>query len=194
MLSEPHVNFNPGERVLITGESGEEKALLFRAVSGLWPWGSGRITHPPRQSIVFMPVRAYIPPGTLRAAVAYPHSTHVYDATAVAEALAYVGLEHLELDMEDRWDRRLTDDEKQRVAFARVALQRPRWVVAHDAFETLEPESRARIRALFMGEAAHVGFINIGNDQTESNFYVRKLRLMVEPRGLAIELAGRDDA
>ncbi len=34
------------ERVLIAGENGEEKALLFRAIGGLWPWGSGR-DHPP---------------------------------------------------------------------------------------------------------------------------------------------------
>ena len=46
MLSETHANLDPGERVLITGESGEEKALLFRTIGGLWPWGSGRITHP----------------------------------------------------------------------------------------------------------------------------------------------------
>src|SRR5271170_5470355 len=63
-LSEPHSNLDPGERVLITGANGEEKALLFRAIGGLWPWGSGRITHPVRRSIMFMPVRAYVPSGT----------------------------------------------------------------------------------------------------------------------------------
>ena len=72
MLSEPHTNMNPGERVLITGDNGEHKAVLFRAIGGLWPWGSGQITHPERRSIMFMPVRAYIPPGTLRAAVDLP--------------------------------------------------------------------------------------------------------------------------
>src|SRR5271166_4992022 len=92
MLSETHANFNPGERVLITGESGEHKALLFQATGGLWPWGSGRITQPAHRSMMFMPVRAYIPPGTLRAAVAYPHSTDVYDAAVISKALADVGL------------------------------------------------------------------------------------------------------
>ena len=48
------------------------------------------------QPIMFMPVRAYIPPGTLRAAVAYPHPTEAYDAPAIVKALAAVGLEHLE--------------------------------------------------------------------------------------------------
>jgi len=76
-LSETHANLDRGERVLITGDNGEQKALVFRALGGLWPWGSGRITHPARQSMMFMPVRAYVPPGALREAVAYPHSADV---------------------------------------------------------------------------------------------------------------------
>ena len=115
MLSEPHASMNASERVLIASENGEHKAVLFRAVGGLWPWGSGRITAPARNSIMFMPVRAYIPPGTLRAAVAYPHAAQDYEAPAIVKALAAVGLEHLEphLDKENRWDRELTDNEKQ---------------------------------------------------------------------------------
>ncbi|MFZ0210238.1 MAG: ABC transporter ATP-binding protein/permease [Roseiarcus sp.] len=185
MLSEPHSNLDPGERVLITGANGEEKGLLFRAIGGLWPWGSGRITHPVRRSIMFMPVRAYVPSGTLRAAVAYPHSAEVHETSVIAKALADVGLEHLEplLDTVDRWDRELTDDEKQRLAFARVILQKPIWVVVHDALDVLEPESRIRIRALFTGEFADVGIINIGHDQPEGGIYVRKLQLVMDPLG-----------
>jgi vitamin B12/bleomycin/antimicrobial peptide transport system ATP-binding/permease protein len=185
MLSEPHANMNASERVLITGNSGEEKALLFRAVGGLWPWGSGRITHPHRQSIMFMPVRAYVPPGVLRAAVAYPHPADAFDAPTIIKALADVGLEHLEphLDKVDRWDRELTDNEKQSLAFARVILQRPRWVVACDALDVLDPESRTRIRALMHTEFADVGIINIGHDQPESNFYHRRLHIVMDPLG-----------
>jgi len=184
-LNEPHSNLDPGERVLITGANGEEKALLFRAIGGLWPWGSGRITHPVRRSIMFMPVRAYVPSGTLRAAVAYPHSTEVHETSVITKALADVGLEHLEplLDTVDRWDRELTDDEKQRLAFARVFLQKPIWVVVHDALDVLEPESRKRIRALFAGEFADLGVLNIGHDQPEGEFYVRKLGLVMDPLG-----------
>jgi putative ATP-binding cassette transporter len=185
MLNEPHSNLDPGEHVLITGANGEEKALLFRAIGGLWPWGSGRITHPVRRSLMFMPVRAYVPSGTLRAAVAYPHSTEVHETSAIAKALADVGLEHLEplLDTVDRWDRELTDDEKQRLAFARIILQKPIWVVVHDALDVLEPESRIRIRALLKAEFADVGLINIGHDVPDEGFYVRKLQLVMDPLG-----------
>jgi vitamin B12/bleomycin/antimicrobial peptide transport system ATP-binding/permease protein len=186
MLNEQHANISPSERVLITSENGEHKAVLFRAIGGLWPWGSGQITHPERHSIMFMPVRAYIPPGTLRSAVAYPHPTKDYDTQAIVNALAAVGLEHLEphLEKEDRWDRELTDDEKQCVAFARVILQRPGWMVVNDALDVLDPESRTRIRSLFEGEFADIGIINIGHDLPDTRFYVRKLRIELDPSGV----------
>jgi vitamin B12/bleomycin/antimicrobial peptide transport system ATP-binding/permease protein len=187
MLSEPHANMNASERVLITSENGEHKAVLFRAVGGLWPWGSGRITAPARNSIMFMPVRAYIPPGTLRAAVAYPHPSKDYEAPAIVKALAAVGLEHLEphLDKENRWDRELTDNEKQCVAFARVILQRPGWIVVNDALDVLDPESRILIRALFQGEYADIGIINIGHDLPDpATFYGRKLHIVLDPLGV----------
>ena len=170
MLSEPHTNMTASERVLIAGEDGEHKALLFRAIGGLWPWGSGQITHPARNTIMFMPVRAYIPPGALGEAVAYPRSASDYDAAVIAKALVDVGLEHLasRLEEENRWDRDLTDDEKQCLAFARVILQRPQWVVVNDALDVLDPKSRQRIRALFSSELSEIGLINIGHDQPET--------------------------
>ena len=188
-LSEAHTELQTGQRLLITGENGEEKSLLFRAVGGLWPWGSGRITRPPRQSIMFMPVRAYTPAGTLRESVAYPHPVSTYHADDIAKALVDVGLEHLkaELDIEDRWDRRLTDDEKQSLAFARVVLQKPDWVVANDALDILNPTSRKRIREILQGALSDIGIINIGHDVSEPGVYHYKVRLVRDPHGPAFE-------
>ncbi|HME83571.1 MAG TPA: ABC transporter ATP-binding protein/permease [Roseiarcus sp.] len=184
-LNEAHANLDPGERVLITGDNGEQKALAFRAIGGLWPWGSGRITGPARQFMMFMPARAYVPPGALREAVAYPHSANAYEGAAIAKALVDVGLERLVplLDTVERWDRQLTDDEKQRLAFARVVLQKPLWVVVNDALDVLDPPSRMRIRALFAREKADVGIINIGQDVPDSGVYDRKLQLVTDPLG-----------
>jgi len=183
-LSERHVDLAPGERVLISGERGEERTLLFRAMIGLWPWGSGRIARPPRESMMFLPERAYVPPGTLRTALCYPCATHEFDDAAAVRALTAVGLERLQplLDTTERWDQRLNDDEKQLLAIARVILQRPQWVVLNEALEILDPASRRRTEALFSGDLARVGLINIGRE-TDREFFMRRVQLRTDPQG-----------
>jgi putative ATP-binding cassette transporter len=55
MLEESKVEVTAGERVLIIGEPGAGKTLLFRALAGLWPWGAGRITRPKGEELWYMP-------------------------------------------------------------------------------------------------------------------------------------------
>jgi putative ATP-binding cassette transporter len=184
-LSEAHVEMEPGDRTLIVGEHGAAGTFLLNAIIGIWPWGRGRITRPPREAMMFLPARAYVPPGTLRAAVAYPRAAAAYDEAVIARALADVGLQHLQplLGTTDRWDRRLTENEKQSVAFARVCLQRPQWLVVNGAFDALDPTSRARIEALFAGPLSDVGLIDIGQDSAQNGFFKRKLHLLVDTAG-----------
>ncbi len=176
-FTEPHIELKPGEHVAITGENGTEKTLFFRAIAGLWPWGSGRISHPAGQTIMFLPARAYVPPGTLRAAVTYPHPPTAGDEAAITRAIIALGLEHLEskLDTEDRWDRLLNDDEKQRIAFARVMLQKPNWVVFDNTLELLDADSRLRIESILETSFADVGIVNLAHEEIGANFFTREL-------------------
>jgi len=183
-LSEAHLELKPSERALIVAEDAASRMLLLQAIIGIWPWGRGQITRPPRQSMIFLPRRPYVPPGTLRAALAYPHPSSAYDAAALNDALSEVGLEHLLpfLDSADRWDRRLNEDDKHNLAFARALLQRPQWLVVNGALEELDPLSRRRIEALF-AERLTAGLVNIGSDSPREGFFTRKLRLVIDPHG-----------
>jgi vitamin B12/bleomycin/antimicrobial peptide transport system ATP-binding/permease protein len=78
MLSEQHVEIAPGDRVLIVGEPGAGKTLLFQAIAGLWPWGSGKVALPASNGVTFVPRQPYVPLGTLRAALAYPSPENTY--------------------------------------------------------------------------------------------------------------------
>ncbi len=52
LLEEKKIEIKSGERVLIVGESGTGKTLLFRTLAGLWPWGAGRITLPRGEQVL----------------------------------------------------------------------------------------------------------------------------------------------
>jgi putative ATP-binding cassette transporter len=184
-LSEANLEVKPGERTLIVGQRGASAALLLNAIIGIWPWGRGRIARPPRQSMMFLPARPYIPPGTLRAALAYPRAAEEYDEDTITTALAEVGLEHLRplLETTDRWDRRLREDEKQSLAFARVRLQRPRWLVVNGGFDALAPPARERIEALLTGPFSDVGLVEIGPDRAHEGFFKRQVHLITDPDG-----------
>ncbi|HLT01313.1 MAG TPA: SbmA/BacA-like family transporter, partial [Geminicoccaceae bacterium] len=82
-LDRARIEIGEGERVLILGDNAADKSKLFRAMAGLWPWGSGTIHLPPRHSMMFMPQRPYLPLGTLHAAVSYPAEPERFDGAAV---------------------------------------------------------------------------------------------------------------
>jgi putative ATP-binding cassette transporter len=78
-LDPSRVEMSPGERIQILGDAASGKSTLFRALAGMWPWGGGTLRLPPREAMMFMPQRPYLPLGTLRAAVCYPAEPGRFD-------------------------------------------------------------------------------------------------------------------
>jgi len=184
MLSERHVEIAPGDHVLILGEPGTGKSVLFRALAGLWPWGAGRISLPPRQSVMFVPRRPYVPPGSLRAALAYPLPETTYKDEELVAALEYCGLKQLtsSLDREARWDRELSDDDQQCLVFARLPLHKPRWVVIDQALDSLEEHVRERVLAVFRDLLADTAVIDIGQRKRHDHLFTRVVHLIKDPK------------
>src|SRR3954469_14590721 len=60
------------ERTLVTGPSGAGKSTLFRAIAGIWPFGSGSIAIPANARLMMLPQRPYFSVGSLKAAIVYP--------------------------------------------------------------------------------------------------------------------------
>jgi vitamin B12/bleomycin/antimicrobial peptide transport system ATP-binding/permease protein len=183
MLQEKKVEIKTGERVLIVGESGTGKTLLFRALAGLWPWGAGRVSHPRGEELLCMPRTPYLPPGTLREVLAYPLATEAFEAAAYANALVRLKLDRLEplLDVSRRWDHELSDDEQQTLAFARVVLHAPPWVLIDEVLDSLDEDARRCILDLFTKDLPHTGVIHIGRADAHDHLFSRVLHLVKDP-------------
>jgi vitamin B12/bleomycin/antimicrobial peptide transport system ATP-binding/permease protein len=184
-LDQGQVEMAPGERIQIVGTPGAGKSTMFRALAGMWPWGGGIIRLPPRDEMMFMPQRPYLPLGTLRAAVSYPDAPERFDDRAVRAALQRVDLGHLlpSLDRTERWDRQLTLDEQQRLAFARLLLQAPRWVVLDDAVGALDEGHRRLVLSILERELAGATVIHFGRNPVLDCSWDRTFHVIEQPGG-----------
>ncbi|MGH8294496.1 MAG: ABC transporter ATP-binding protein/permease [Steroidobacteraceae bacterium] len=188
MLRERMVEVRAGERLLIVGEPGTNRTLLFRALAGLWPLGIGRVVMPVGEQVLYFPRGTpYLPQGSLREVLAYPLKPDAFDADACAQALRRLGLERLAplLDVSRRWDRDLSEDEQLGLAFARMLLQAPAWLLVDDVFGSLDGDTLERVMDLFGHELARTGIIHIGSAQARDPLFARVAHLVKNPAGRA---------
>ncbi|MBO3758187.1 ABC transporter ATP-binding protein/permease [Ciceribacter sp. L1K22] len=146
-LHEQDAVIRSGDRVMINGDQGINRKLLFNALGGLWTDGTGMIRLPEGEAIHFVPQQPYLPEGKLRSLLVYPAPSADFSDTDMVAALTRVGLANLSsrLDERNRWDRQLDKDEQAELAFASLLLRRPRWIVFEEVLEGLEPETVGRL-------------------------------------------------
>lgn len=153
---------------LVSGPSGSGKSTLFRAISGIWPYGSGTIERPADATFMLLPQRPYVPSGTLKIAVAYPSLPDAYSDDAVREALRLARLSPLasEINREENWPQRLSGGEQQRLAIARVLLDKPDWLFLDEATSALDEELEAEIYRILIEVLPNATIVSIGHRST----------------------------
>jgi putative ATP-binding cassette transporter len=173
----------PGERTLITGPSGSGKSTLFRAIAGLWPFGSGSILVPRGAKLIMLPQKPYFPVGTLESAVTYPCPRGTFPQARIAEVLEAVGLSALvpRLAEEAHWNRMLSLGEQQRLGIARSILQAPDYLFLDEATASLDEPSEARLYGLLVSRLPGCTIVSIGHRSTLIAFHGR--RLVLAPDG-----------
>ncbi|MGB6948319.1 MAG: ABC transporter ATP-binding protein/permease [Methyloceanibacter sp.] len=175
----------PAERVLVTGPSGSGKTSLFRALGGVWPFGSGRIRIPHGASLLVLPQKPYVPLGTLRGALAYPGPPDAFTPGEIDEVLRAAGLEHLRdmLDETAYWADRLSVGEQQRLSIARALLQKPDWLFLDEATSALDETSEAMLYRILLERLAETAIVSIGHRSSLVMFHQRFLELTPDEAG-----------
>lgn len=179
VVGETEVVIEPGERLLVAGESGTGKSTLVRALAGLWPWGGGEVNFHPDRRLFMLPQKPYVPAGTLRRAIAYPGAENDWRDEQVCEALHKVGLDHLKekIGEEGPWDQTLSGGEKQRLAFARLLLHNPDIIVLDEATSALDEKSQDKMMGIVTEELPNATIVSVAHRVELEAFHSRKIVL-----------------
>lgn len=170
LMLDGNFKLRPGDAMLIRGPSGCGKTTLFRTLAGLWPYATGRINYPLGE-VLFLSQRPYIPLGTLRRAICYPHAPlpdHV-----ILPVIEQTHLGHLvqKLDIEGNWGQILSLGEQQRVAFARAILLHPQVVFMDEASSAVDEDLENSLYTELRNHLTSSIIVSVGHRSTLKRFH-----------------------
>jgi vitamin B12/bleomycin/antimicrobial peptide transport system ATP-binding/permease protein len=179
LVSADSFSLRGNESTLVTGPSGSGKSTLFRAIAGIWPFGTGSIAIPAKASLMMLPQRPYLPIGSLQAAIVYPADASAYSSDQVRDALISVGLPKLasRIGEEAHWNRMLSLGEQQRLGLARALLHAPQYLFLDEATASLDEASEAALYRLLEERLPTTTIISIGHRSTLEAFHQRNVVL-----------------
>ncbi|RKT44741.1 ABC transporter ATP-binding protein/permease [Thiocapsa rosea] len=163
-----------GKRLLIIAPNESAKTALFRATAGLWDAGEGRILRPNDRALMFLPERPYLPPGTLRQLVTPSDANGSFTDERILANLRALKLEPAlvragGLDVERNWNELLSLGEQQLLAFARVILAEPAFVMLDHPTRAL---SECQIDELLgMLRERGMTYITLGDEDDDPGAY-----------------------
>jgi putative ATP-binding cassette transporter len=178
LLQDADLVLEHGQSVVISGRSGAGKSTLFRVLAGIWPFGRGQVQRP-TESFLFLPQRPYIPLGTLRHVITYPHPATSFSQEVVEQALEDAGLSQFvsRLDDDEAWAQQLSGGEQQRVALARALLSKPDWLFLDEATASLDPEAEAEMYRVLKARLPNTTLVSIAHRPSVAAFHDRHLAL-----------------
>jgi putative ATP-binding cassette transporter len=185
ILDRVSLSIHAGDRVVVSGPSGAGKSTLFRALAGIWPYGSGTVSVPLGR-VLFLPQKPYLPIASLREVLSYPDQPDRSDEETYRQALADARLPQLSnrLDEEGNWSMDLSGGEQQRIGFARAFLYRPDWLFMDEATSALDEPTEQALYAALRERLPDVTLISVAHRTEVARFHSRRLTIQPEAKSL----------
>jgi putative ATP-binding cassette transporter len=170
----------PRQRLLVVGPSGCGKTSFLRLVSGLWEPAAGSVERPPVGELMFIPQKPYMLLGSLREQLCYPQPPDRFGDDQLRHVLEEVRLPELvqrypDLDIKQDWPRLLSLGEQQRLGFARLLLNAPRFAVLDEATSALDVTTEKVLYELLVQR--DVAFVSVGHRPTLVDYHDTVLEL-----------------
>jgi len=180
LIRDLNLTIAPGDRLLVVGPSGCGKTSFLRLVSGLWPPAAGQVERPPVGELMFIPQKPYMLLGSLREQLCYPQAPDKFSDDQLRHVLEQVRLPDLvrrypDLDIKQDWPRLLSLGEQQRLGFARLLLNSPRFVVLDEATSALDVATEQALYGMLVG--LDMGFVSVGHRPTLREYHDTVLEL-----------------
>lgn len=185
LISELNLSLEPGNAMIITGESGTGKTTLLRSLAQLWPFTSGTLRCPTGDNeTMFLSQLPYVPLGDLRTVLSYPSNSGDIPDETLCAALESVALPRYtdRLDEVDDWAKVLSPGEQQRVAFARILLTKPKVVFLDEATSALDEPLEFMIYGLVRRELPDTVFVSVTHRTTVNRHHDQQLELLGDGR------------
>ncbi|NEQ41738.1 MAG: ABC transporter ATP-binding protein/permease [Okeania sp. SIO3I5] len=168
------------QALLIVGPSGCGKSSLLRAIASLWNAGTGRLVRPERDEILFLPQRPYIILGTLREQLLYPDLEREISDGELKKILEQVNLPEVltkvgGFDEEVPWENILSLGEQQRLAFARILVTYPQFVILDEATSALDLSNERNLYQQL--EQIATTFVSVGHRESLCSYHQKVLEL-----------------
>jgi len=180
LIHDLSLSITADQRLLVVGPSGCGKTSFLRLISGLWSPGAGSLQRPPEGELLFIPQKPYTLLGSLREQLCYPQAPDRFNDDQLRHVLEEVRLGELiqrypDLTIKQDWPRVLSLGEQQRLAFARLLLNAPRFVVLDEATSALDVATEHRLYELLLQR--EMAFVSVGHRPTLTQYHDTVLEL-----------------
>jgi vitamin B12/bleomycin/antimicrobial peptide transport system ATP-binding/permease protein len=180
LIEDVTLNLPQGKGLLIMGTSGCGKSSLLRAIAGLWNSGTGAIYRPELDKMLFLPQKPYMIIGTLREQLIYPSLKKEITEEELQNILNLVNLSDLGdkfggFDVEKNWGEVLSLGEQQRVAFARILINQPKYAILDEATSALDAKNEANLYQHLV--ETNTTFISVGHRESLKTYHQILLKI-----------------